>query len=44
MTLTWTCTTESDHTSLWAIGLRLRCLQRKATQVFTRAGIDVIIS
>ena len=27
--LTWTCTTESDHTRLWAIGLRLRCLQRE---------------
>ena len=29
MTLTWTCTIESDRTRLWAIGLRLRCLQIK---------------
>ena len=29
LTLTWTCTTESDHTRLWAIGLRLRCLQKE---------------
>ena len=29
LTLIWSCTTESDHTSLWAIGLLLRCSQRK---------------
>ena len=28
LTLTWTCTIESGHTSPWAIGLRLRCLQK----------------
>ena len=27
--LIWTCTTESDRTRLWAIGLRLRCLQKE---------------
>ena len=29
LTLTWTCTTGSGRTRLWAIGLRLRCLQKE---------------
>ena len=44
LTLIWTCTIESGRTRLWAIGLRLRCLQKEGHQVFTRAGIGVIIS